>query len=100
VALTVKKKRAPVRKIERIEARLNPLQKQRIEYAAILKGTSVSDFLVSRADQAAARTIEEHEVWVLTRQDRELFVRTLLRPPAPSGHMKAALRYRDRASCS
>jgi uncharacterized protein (DUF1778 family) len=80
------------RRIERIEARLNPQQKRRIEYAASLKGTSISDFLVSSADEAAARAIEQHEVWTLKDQDREVFVKALLHPPAPSRRMKAAAR--------
>jgi uncharacterized protein (DUF1778 family) len=95
------KRHRQVRKIERIEARLNPDQKQRIEHAAGLKGTSISDFIVSSAEKAAVRAIEEHEVWTLSRRDREVFVRALLRPPAPSRRMKAALkRYRRRVFAS
>ena len=100
MALILKKQRQP-RKAERIEARLNPEQKRRIEYAARLKGTSISDFMVLSADDAAARTIQEHEVWVLTGRDREVFVNALLNPPAPSARMKAAAqRYRSRLGTS
>jgi len=89
------------RKIERVEARLNPAQKRRIEYAASLKGSSISDFMVSSADDAAVRAIEQHEVWILTGRDREAIVKALLRPPAPSPRMKAAVRrYRRRVSAS
>lgn len=89
------------RKVSRIEARLNPEQKQRIEYAASLKGTSVSDFMVSSADEAAMHTIQEHEVWTLTGRDREAVVEALLHPPEPTAHMKAALqRYRRRVKAS
>lgn len=90
----------PVRaaRAERIEARLSSVQKRRIEYAASLKGTSTSDFVVLSADEAALRTIQEHEIWTLTGQDREAFVNALLNPPAPSERMKAAaLRYIERA---
>jgi len=84
-------------KAERVEARLNPEQKRRIEHAASLKGTSTSDFMVLSADEAAARTIQEHETWTLTGQDREAFVNALLNPPAPSERMKAAAqRYMER----
>jgi len=94
--LNLKQQRHP-RKVARIEARLNPEQKRRIEYAARLKGTSVSDFMVLSADDAAARAIQEHEVWTLAGRDRELFVRALLNPLAPSARMKAAAqRYRKR----
>ena len=101
MALILKKQRRQPRKAERIEARLNPEQKRRIEYAARLKGTSISDFMVLSADDAAARTIQEHEVWVLTGRDREVFVSGLLNPPAPSARMKAAAqRYRSRLGAS
>jgi len=101
MALLLKAQQKQFRKIERIEARLNPEQKRRIEYAASLKGTSISDFLVSSADDAAVRAIEQHEVWTLTGRDREAFVKVLLRPPAPSARMKAAARrYRSRVHAS
>jgi uncharacterized protein (DUF1778 family) len=90
MALILKKQQRQARKVARVEARLNPEQKRRIEHAARLKGTSISDFMVLSADDAAARTIQEHEVWVLTGRDREVFVRALLNPPAPSTRMKAA----------
>lgn len=93
----LKKSRAGVRKVERVEARLNPEQKHRIEYAANLRGTSVSDFMVSSADAAAKQAIEQHEVWTLSRRDRDVLVAALLRPPAPSRRMKAAVkRYNKR----
>jgi uncharacterized protein (DUF1778 family) len=81
---------APARKIERIEARVQPAQKDRIEYAASLKGTSVSDFMVQSADAAAVATIREHETWKLTNEDRDLFVSALLNPPEPNKRMRAA----------
>jgi uncharacterized protein (DUF1778 family) len=96
MSLSLKQQRHP-RKIARIEARLNPEQKHRIEYAARLKGTSLSDFMVLSADDAAARAIQEHEVWTLAGRDREVFVRALLNPPVPSKRMKAAVkRYKRR----
>jgi uncharacterized protein (DUF1778 family) len=96
MSLSLKQQRHQ-RKTARIEARLNPEQKRRIEYAAHLKGTSLSDFMVLSAEDAAARAIQEHEVWTLAGRDRELFVRALLNPPAPSARMKAAAqRYQRR----
>ena len=77
---------------ERMEARLLPEQKKRIERAARLKGLSVSDFIVQHADEAAIKTIESHTAWVLDEKDMEFFVRTLLDPPEPSAKMKAAAR--------
>lgn len=89
------------RKIERIEARLNPEQKRRIEYAASLKGNSISDFMVSSVDQAALSALQQHEVWILTGTDRETVVEALLHPREASTRMKAALRrYRRRVKSS
>lgn len=97
MALAIKRRPNRARKIERVEARLNPEQKRRIEYAASLKGTSISEFMVSSADDAAAHTIQQHEVWTLTGRDREVVVEALLNPRVPSARMKAALRrYRQR----
>jgi uncharacterized protein (DUF1778 family) len=80
------------RKVERIEARLQPAQKDRIEYAASLKGMSVSDFMVQSAEAAAIITIREHETWTLTTLDRDLFVNALLNPPEPNERLRAAAR--------
>src|SRR2546421_702641 len=79
------------KKAVRVEARLNADQKKRIEHAANLKGTSLSDFIIGSADEAAIRTIQEHETWVLRGEDSEAFVNALLNPPEPSERMKAAV---------
>jgi uncharacterized protein (DUF1778 family) len=101
MARAFNKPQRQLKKIDRVEARLNPEQKRRIEYAASLKGTSISDFMVSSADDAAVQTIQKHEVWMLTGRDREAFVRALLHPSAPTARMKAAVRrYRHRVRVS
>jgi uncharacterized protein (DUF1778 family) len=90
-----------LKKVERVEARLNSQQTQRIEYAASIKGTSLSDFIIGSADAAAARAIQEHEAWTLTGKDREVFVNAFLHTPEPSQRMKAAAtRYKKRVGLS
>ena len=85
-------------KKERLEARLTPEQKKHIEHAASLKGTSVSDFVVLSADDAAVRTIREHENLNLNKRAREVFVDALLEAPAPGRRLAAAARrYKQRA---
>lgn len=82
---------------ERTEARLLPEQKKRIEQAAIIKGMSISDFIVQNADEAAIRTIRDQQTWTLETQDRDRFVEVLLNPPAPSSRLKESLqRHRER----
>ncbi len=81
----------------RLEARLLPEQRRRIERAAGHKGLSVSDFVVQAADEAAAKAIEQHEAWVLGEADRNAFMQALLNPREPSDRVKAAIKdYKQR----
>jgi uncharacterized protein (DUF1778 family) len=83
-------------KKERLEARLTPTQKKQIEHAAGIRGTSVSDFVVLSAAEAALRTIREHEVLALNERARRVFAAALLHPPAPGKRLAAAARrYRE-----
>jgi len=75
----------------RTETRLRPDQKARIERAASLKGVSVSDFMVQHAEEAAIRTIEQHETWTLSERDREVFFEALLNPPPLGPQLIAAI---------
>ena len=80
---------------ERVEARVTPEQKKLLERAAALEGRSLTDFVVSSAQTAAADTISRHELLKLTPDDQEVFVAALLNPPAPSKTLRAAAaRYR------
>lgn len=79
-------------KKERLEARLTAEQKKYIEHAARVKGTSVSDFVVSSAQDTAVRTIREYEVLTLNEQARVVFANALLNPPAPGRRLVAAAR--------
>jgi uncharacterized protein (DUF1778 family) len=77
-------------KAERLEARLTPEQKDLLQQAAALEGTSVTDFVVRSACQAAAQSIHDHSRLVLTVRESRDFVETLLNPPAPSDTLRAA----------
>ena len=82
---------------KRTEARLLPDQKKRIERAASIKGVSLSDFIVQNADEAAIRTIQQHESWTLETKDRDAFLKALLAPAQPSARLEsAARRYKER----
>jgi uncharacterized protein (DUF1778 family) len=70
-------------------------QKARFERAANVQGRSVTDFVVSAADEAARRILREHEILTLSERDSKTFVSVLLNPPAPRGHLAEAMnRYR------
>jgi len=77
------------RKEQRLEARITPDQKRLIERAAELRGTTVTEFVVASAQQAAADTIK---VLTLRDQARKAFVNTILNPPLPNKAARAAAR--------
>jgi uncharacterized protein (DUF1778 family) len=82
-------------KEERLEARVTSEQKRLIAQAAALRGTSVTDFVVASAQQAAAEAIKDSELLSLRGEARESFVNAVLNPPAPNeAARKAARRYR------
>ena len=86
-----------LRKQERLEARVTRQQKRLIERAAYLRGTSVTDFVVASAQQAATATIRDSETLSLRDEAREAFVNALLNPPAPNPAVRAAARrYKER----
>ena len=84
------------RKQERLEARIAPNQKRLIERAAALRGTTVTEFVLLSAQEAAAKTIHESEVLNLREDAREVFVKAVLNPAAPNDAARAAAkRYRQ-----
>ena len=83
-------------KLERLEARITRDQKRIIERAARLRGTSVTEFVVVSAQQAASNTIKDYEMMSLHGEAREPFVNALLNPPAPNAAAnRAAERYKQ-----
>ena len=91
------KARKYARKLERLEARVTREQKRIIERAAELRGTSVTEFVVVSAQQAATKTIKDFETLRLRGEARKVFVNALLNPPAPNAAAKAAARrYKQR----
>jgi uncharacterized protein (DUF1778 family) len=68
----------------RIEARLTPDGLAAIKRAAEIQGRSVSDFVVTAAQEAAHKAIEEAHVIRLSLVDQRAFAEALLNPPKPS----------------
>ena len=82
---------------DRIDARLPADTKQLIERAAVITGVTLSDFVISRAYEAAATIVREHDTWILSRRDSKAFVNALLDPPEPNKALRAAAaRYTSR----
>jgi uncharacterized protein (DUF1778 family) len=71
-------------------------QNRLIERAAELRGSTVTEFVVTSAQQAAAATIRDFETLVLRDQARDVFVNAILNPPPPNDAARAAAqRYKD-----
>jgi uncharacterized protein (DUF1778 family) len=84
-----------VPKADRLEARVTPDQKQLIARAAALRGSSITEFIVASAQQAAAETIKEFEILTLRDETRDFFVNAVLHPLSPNAAArKEARRYR------
>lgn len=83
-------------KEERLEARVTPEQKRLIARAAALRGSSVTEFIVASAQQAAADAIKDFELLTLHDEARDVFVNAILHPPVPNAAARrAAQRYKE-----
>ena len=86
-------------KTARLETRVTAEQKTLFQRAADLTGRSLTDFILSSAQEVATRTVREHDVLIVSGRDRDLFVSALLQPPAPSRRLRqAASRYKQALS--
>jgi len=80
----------------RLEARITPRALAVVRRAAEIQGRSVSDFVVSAAQEAAQKTIADVEVLRLSREAQETFAALLLNPPPPTAALvKAFKRHRE-----
>ena len=83
------------RKRSRLEARISTEEKELLKRAADLQGCSLTEFVVRSSQEAARKTVREHQMMSLTARDTEAFVKALLKPPVPSKKLKrAAARYK------
>lgn len=74
----------------RLEARIAPEVLGLVKQAAEMQGRSLSDFVVSAAQDAAYRAIEEAQIIRLSAEDQRRFVELLLNPSPPAPAMERA----------
>ena len=78
----------------RLEARLPREVMKRLKRAAEIRGRTLTDFVVSAADEAACRALEETEIIRLSIEGQRQIAAAILNPPAPTAALKkAAKRY-------
>jgi uncharacterized protein (DUF1778 family) len=83
-------------KTARLEARVTPELHSLIKRAAEIEGRSVTDFVVSAAQEAAERRIEREQVIRLSMEDYLAFVEAIHNPPEPTPALRRAFeRHRE-----
>ena len=81
----------------RLETRVTLDQKNLIERAAALQSRTVTDFVLSSVQEAARRTIEEHQRLDLSVRDSAAFVEALLNPQPVNDRLRDTVnRYRQK----
>jgi uncharacterized protein (DUF1778 family) len=85
--------RRPVRtRSSRLEARISRHQQDLFQRAAELQGRTLTDFVLSSAQEAAVRTIEAMQIIRLSAEDSRKFAHALLNPRKPNRRIRAAAR--------
>jgi len=82
-------------KVERLSMRIDPPSKAKLERAASYSHESVSDYVVTRALQAAEADIVAHEKVVLAEPVWNVFFDALKKPPKANASLKALLKRHD-----
>lgn len=76
----------------RLELRVAKPEKDAIERAAALNGSSTTDFVRSTMLAASERVVRAHEVLELTSEGSAAFVEAIMNPPEPSEHLRSLAR--------
>ena len=95
MATTKPKKRSA--RAARLDTRLNPQAKEKIEQAAVVSHQSVTDFVVTSLLRASEEALERQQVIHLTNRDRDLFLAALEKDVRPNRALrKTAERFERR----
>jgi uncharacterized protein (DUF1778 family) len=79
----------------RLNIRLNPQAKEKIEQAAVVSHQSVTDFVVTSLLRASEEALERQQMIRLTNRDRDLFLAALDANVRPNrALLKAAERFK------
>lgn len=84
-------------KMARFDTKLPQEQKERFEYAASIGGyRTLTEFLISSAQQKANEIIQQHENFLSHESDRKTFFEAMSNPPKPGKNLiKAAKKFRE-----
>ena len=85
------------RTISRLNFRIPSEIKERVEEAALVSGTTVTDFAITALANSAEEAIHRHQTRTLSNRDRDIFLKMLENPAEPNEALKrAAKRYKER----
>jgi uncharacterized protein (DUF1778 family) len=73
-------------------ARISAEQKRLLQRAADIRGQTLTEFVVSVAQEAATRAIIDQEIIELSLRDSRAFAEGMLKPPPIDGSLRAAVR--------
>lgn len=76
----------------RLNFRLPPEIKERIENAALISGVTVTDFAITALAERSEKVLEKHQTRILSNRDREFFLEMLENPPEPNEALKKAVK--------
>ena len=80
----------PTNEVTRLNFRLPPEAKEKIERAAVVSGLTVTDFAIHALSVAADEVIETHRMRTLSNRDRDLFLALLDGDQKPNAALKKA----------
>jgi uncharacterized protein (DUF1778 family) len=84
----------------RLDVRLHPQAKEKIEQAAVVSHQSVTDFVVTSLLRASEEALQRKEIIRLTNRDRDLFLAALDAGARPNNALRKAARKFKRQSRS
>jgi uncharacterized protein (DUF1778 family) len=79
-----------VKQQARIEARVSVKQKRLFERAAEIEGVTLTDFVISSMQRAAAGVLQEQTTIELSQRNQRAFVDALMNPPEPNQALRDA----------
>ena len=80
----------------RLNFRLRPDLKDRIEKAAAVSGRSITEFAVAALSETADEILERERVVQLSDRDRDIFLKVLDRAEKPNANLKRAAKTHKR----
>jgi uncharacterized protein (DUF1778 family) len=77
--------------MSRFDTRLTKEQKAYFEQAAVLGGyRTLTDFVISSAQQQATTIIEKHQTILTSKRDQQIFFKAIMLPAKPNEKLKKA----------